>query len=152
LLSFRPIRCVLADTGFLSAILRTLVAPPATSPHTAHLLALSTLSNLVLDFAPMKRSLLELSFLPILMRLADTTPQLLAQVLWVLKNGLMHCDAPVRVQIVSVATYPRLQAWLEHPSAEVTAQAFGVLRNLLHSDAEGTIAGVKRRFSCQERL
>jgi armadillo repeat-containing protein 8 len=136
----RPIRSVLAESAFLTALLRTLAAP-LTAPPTAALLALATLCNLVLDFAPMKRALVDMGFVPVLLRVAET-PGLLQQVLWVLKNALLHCDSPVRTQIVAMMTYPRLLSWLEHPDVLVATQSFGIVRNLLHSDAEHTIAGV----------
>ncbi len=96
----------------MAALLRTLSAPacgltPAQT-NTCMSDALATLCNVTLDFAPMKRLLVDTGGVALLLRLADSHAPLLAHVLWLLKNTAMHADPHVRTQLMAATTYPRL--------------------------------------------
>eukprot|EP00741_Cyanophora_paradoxa_P005561 tig00000900_g5391.t1 len=107
--------------------------------------AAATVCNIVLDFSPMKKVVLEQGGVARLVALAsapDATLRLNA--VWALKNLSYMAESEVKGAIMAELTYGRLFRLLEDPSPPVQEQALTLLRNLAYGkrgDIEAVFEG-----------
>jgi len=105
--------------------------------------ATATLCNIVLDFSPMKKDVVEhggITKLVLLISQLPTTPDLQTlrlNALWACKNLLYQADSSVKRGLMSQLTYPALAALItDAQNVPIQEQAMNVTRNLVCGNME----------------
>ncbi|KAG6334987.1 hypothetical protein ID866_4101 [Astraeus odoratus] len=99
-------------------------------------IALSTVCNLVNEFSPLRRVMLEDGLLPRLMQLLSMDNQeIRVGVLWAIKNLLVKSILATKEMTMSHLGWSRLEGLTNDPDPDVQEQAFAILRNLTEDEA-----------------
>lgn len=126
--SVKNLRTFLVDAGLVTPLILLLDDPSTLVQKTA----CAALCNLVLDFSPMKETVLREGGVRRLVDLIGSAdPDLRYNALWALKNLLYLADTPIKTATMELITYPRLQSLANDPSLLVQEQALNLIRNLV---------------------
>ncbi|TPX31023.1 hypothetical protein SmJEL517_g05563 [Synchytrium microbalum] len=146
--SVKTLRTSLVDAGIALPLLALL----SDTSRDVQLTASATLCNLVLDFSPMKTTLLEnggVERLVEMVWLSDVALQLNA--IWALKNLLYKAELSVKKQVMKGLTWQGLERLVWHSEIGVQEQALNLLRNLA-SDRESDIDELFNGFGREKLL
>lgn len=145
--SVKNLRTTLVDAGLTAPLLKLLRDPSVRVQRTA----CATLCNMVLDFSPMKETVLKEGGVELLVSLVSSIDsELRYNALWALKNLLYMADASIKNTAMELITYDRLEAFAFDPSHPIQEQALNLIRNLV-CEKESEISEVIARFG-EDRL
>ncbi|CAH1764496.1 13336_t:CDS:10 [Entrophospora sp. SA101] len=125
--SISMLRTSLVDAGIATPLFK-LLSDESTDVQTT---ACATLCNIVLEFSPMKKIVLEQGAIEKLVELAhspDNTLRLNA--VWALKNLVYHCESEIKDAVMKALTYTKMEALISDPEVDIQEQALNLLRNL----------------------
>ncbi|KAJ9059743.1 hypothetical protein DSO57_1038293 [Entomophthora muscae] len=125
--SVRNLRTSLLDAGVAEPLFKLLDDESV----KVQISALATLCNIVLDFSPMKKHIIENGGVNRLVALVDSSNhQLRLNSVWALKNLLFHADPHDKSSVMDRLTYEKLFALMHDQEHTIQEQALGLLRNL----------------------
>ncbi|CAI2183877.1 10860_t:CDS:10, partial [Funneliformis geosporum] len=125
--SINILRTSLVDAGIATPLFK-LLSDESTDVQTT---ACATLCNLVLDFSPMKRMIMELGGIEKLVELVhspDNTLRLNA--IWALKNLVYQAESEIKEAVMKVLTYQTMENLISDQEIDIQEQALNLLRNL----------------------
>ncbi|CAG8514189.1 3858_t:CDS:10 [Funneliformis caledonium] len=125
--SINILRTSLVDAGIATPLFK-LLSDESTDVQTT---ACATLCNLVLDFSPMKRMIMELGGIEKLVELVhspDNTLRLNA--IWALKNLVYQAESEIKEAVMKVLTYQTMENLISDQETDIQEQALNLLRNL----------------------
>mmetsp|Transcript_53933 Transcript_53933/g.89750 ORF Transcript_53933/g.89750 Transcript_53933/m.89750 type:complete len:639 (+) Transcript_53933:58-1974(+) len=135
--SVKVLRTSLVDAGIALPLCKLL----EDSSTAVQIATAATVCNIVLDFSPMKKIILEnggVSKLVALTHSMDATLRL--NCLWALKNLVFHADPPTKETVMRELPFECLYQLANDPEPPVQEQALTLLRNL----ACGNVADIQR--------
>ncbi|KNE63119.1 hypothetical protein AMAG_08283 [Allomyces macrogynus ATCC 38327] len=148
--SVKSLRTVLVDEGVAEPLCELLTdANPAVLVTAA-----AAICNLVLEFAPMKDTIVHHGGIAKLVHLVDwtsptATPAEIAAVhvnaVWALKNLVYEAKLETKRAVMAALGYPRLHALMRAANATVREQALNLVRNLVHggdADVDDVVTGL----------
>ncbi|KAJ3372720.1 hypothetical protein GGF31_001745 [Allomyces arbusculus] len=148
--SVKSLRTVLVDEGVAEPLCELL-----TDTNPAVLVtAAAAICNLVLEFAPMKDTIVHHGGIAKLVHLVDWTsatasPAEISAVhvnaVWALKNLVYEAKLETKRAVMAALGYPRLHALMRAPNATVREQALNLVRNLVHggdADVDDVVTGL----------
>lgn len=126
--SVKNLRTCLVDVGLVTPLLKLLRDPSLAVKRTA----CATLCNLVLDFSPMKETVLKEGGVQCLVQLTSSNDQeLKCNALWALKNLLYLADTSIKLATMDLLTFARLEELAQDPCGAVQEQTLNLIRNLV---------------------
>eukprot|EP00158_Paraphelidium_tribonemae_P008457 Partr_v1_DN28582_c0_g1_i5_m73244 putative Armadillo repeat containing 8 len=125
--SVRNLRTSLVDAGVAMPLFH-LLSDKSTEVQT---IASATLCNIVLDFSPMKKVVLDNGGVEKLVELTSSMIQKLRlNCVWALKNLLFQADSATKKFVMDKLTFAHLLTLIEDSDIEVQEQAVNLLRNV----------------------
>ncbi|KYR00796.1 armadillo repeat-containing protein [Tieghemostelium lacteum] len=111
--------------------------------------ASATLCNLILDFSPMKQTILDNGGVKKLVDLTQSTWdfQLRLNCVWAIKNLLFMAEPSLKESVMKQFTYQKLISLLKDYEPPIVEQALSVLRNLAYKDQDQIVSD--ENFDCQ---
>ncbi|RKP20485.1 ARM repeat-containing protein, partial [Rozella allomycis CSF55] len=127
--SVKNLRTNLIDSGIAIPLLKLLNDPSL----DVQLTASATICNVVLDFSPMKKIVIENNGVEILVDLLSrvTNSTMKLNVVWALKNLLYQADSTTKQKVISILTFSRLEKLLNDEDLGIQIQSVNLLRNLV---------------------
>lgn len=126
--SVKNLRTSLVDVGIVTPLLKLLRDPSLVVKRTA----CATLCNLVLDFSPMKETVLQEGGVKCLVELTVSEDQeLKCNALWAIKNLLYLADTSIKMATMELLTFARLEELAQDPALTVQEQTLNLIRNLV---------------------
>lgn len=126
--SIKSLRTSLIDAGVAQPLIK-LLSDESTAVQTT---ASAILCNIVLDFSPMKQTVLAnggVDKLASLVSSMDSNLRLNAA--WALKNLLFQADSEVKAKVMSVLTYKTIETLMNDNESNIQEQCLNLLRNLV---------------------
>ncbi|CAG8527125.1 5191_t:CDS:10 [Ambispora leptoticha] len=128
--SVHILRTSLVDAGIAGPLFK-LLSDESTDVQT---IACATFCNMVLEFSPMKRTILELGGIEKLVELVHSPDNnIRLNAIWGLKNLICHAESDIKDSVMKILTYPMLAKLIDDPELDVQEQALNLLRNLASS-------------------
>ncbi|KAJ3038354.1 hypothetical protein HDV00_000775 [Rhizophlyctis rosea] len=125
--SVKYLRTSLVDAGIAQPLYNLLSDPSEDVQITAS----ATLCNIVLDFSPMKKKVLELGGVGRLVGLVGAMDaRLRLNAVWCLKNLLYQADSEIKKTVMGELGWEGLQSLIDDPEVGIQEQALNLLRNL----------------------
>ncbi|KAJ3304588.1 hypothetical protein HDV03_002541 [Kappamyces sp. JEL0829] len=125
--SVKNLRTSLVDAGIAQPLFNLLFDPSI----QVQIIASATLCNVVLDFSPMKRIVIERGGVQQLVKLIRSEhAELRLNAAWALKNMLFQADLDMKKGVMSHLGWPTLTLILNDREAEIQTQALNLFRNL----------------------
>eukprot|EP01135_Chromosphaera_perkinsii_P005385 Nk52_evm66s343 gene=Nk52_evmTU66s343 len=144
--SVKNLRTSLVDAGAALPLFQLL----SDSSVRVQAAASATLCNIVLDFSPMKKTVMEQGAVSKLVTLAQSMDYTLRlNSVWALKNLLFQADSAVKEHVMEKLGYDTLLGLLEDEQVNIREQALTLLRNLAYGgqeDIEKVIRGAGPRL------
>ncbi|CAG8500860.1 8803_t:CDS:10 [Paraglomus occultum] len=125
--SVNILRTSLIDAGVAGPLFK-LLSDESTDVQT---IACATLCNMVLEFAPMKKTVVEMGGIEKfveLLRSSDNALRLNA--IWALKNLVCSAESDIKESVMKILTYPTMASLIDDPEIDIQEQAITLLRNL----------------------
>jgi len=140
--SVKTLRTSLVDSGVINPLLKLLSDPDI----QVQTVACAALCNVVLDFSPMKKFVLENDGVPRLVSLVHSMDSnLRLNAIWALKNIVFSAESNIKEQIIKELGWEQLYALINDKELDIQEQAINLLRNLACTneyDIEETIKGL----------
>ncbi|XP_004345485.1 hypothetical protein CAOG_05895 [Capsaspora owczarzaki ATCC 30864] len=131
--SVKHLRSSLVDAGVAKPLLK-LLSDPSTVVQTA---ASATICNIVLDFSPMKKMVLESGGVAKLVELSfKDDHDLRLNCVWALKNILYQAELQDKNKVLSELGWSKLYRLLNDTHEDIREQALTLVRNLVHGALE----------------
>ena len=125
--SVKNLRTSLMDAGIAQPLFDLLFD----SNLQVQITACATLCNIVLDFSPMKKIVIERGGVAQLVKLVQSdSEELRLNAVWALKNMLFHSDLDTKMNVISCLGWQKLMAIVNDESEDIQTQALNVFRNL----------------------
>ncbi|KAI8926600.1 armadillo-type protein [Entophlyctis helioformis] len=125
--SVKNLRTSLMDAGIAAPLFRLLYDPSV----PVQIEASATLCNIVLDFSPMKKIVLDQGGVKRLVELIDTTERALRlNAVWALKNIIYQTDSPTKGIVMQQLGWQRLLRLIDDNEVLIQEQALNLLRNI----------------------
>jgi hypothetical protein len=135
--SVKHLRTSLVDAGVAIPLFKLLDDPSL----EVQVAASAALCNIVLDFSPMKKVVLESGALSRLVTLLDSMdPALRLNGLWALKNLAYEAELPLKEAIMKELTSETLYRLVFDTDLAIQEQALALLRNLVYKDVDTLFA------------
>jgi len=140
--SVKTLRTSLVDSGVINPLLKLLSDPDI----QVQTVACAALCNVVLDFSPMKKFVLENDGVPRLVSLVHSMDSSLRlNAIWALKNIVFKAESYIKDQIIKELGWEQLYSLINDKELDIQEQAVSLLRNMAcknEYDIEGTIKGL----------
>ncbi|KAJ3190404.1 Armadillo repeat-containing protein 8 [Gaertneriomyces sp. JEL0708] len=125
--SVKHLRTSLVDAGIPVPLIKLL----SDESDEVKVTACAALCNIVMDFSPMKKTVLEKGGLERLIEMANSMDdKLRLNAVWALKNLLYHADSGVKAKVMAQLGWTGLLRLLDDEDAGIQEQALNLLRNL----------------------
>ncbi|KAJ3285167.1 Armadillo repeat-containing protein 8 [Borealophlyctis nickersoniae] len=125
--SVKYLRTSLVDAGVAIPLFRLL----ADESDDVQITASATLCNIVLDFSPMKKTVLDNGGVERLVGLVHSEdPRLRLNAVWALKNLLYQADSEIKERVMRELSWDGLQSLINDEELGIQEQALNLLRNL----------------------
>jgi hypothetical protein len=93
--------------------------------------ACAVICNLVLDFSPMRKIIVEKNVISILAKMTNEMDHVTRlNALWAFKNLVYQAEAEVKKSVSRALTFKKLQELMEDSNVDIQAQSLNILRNL----------------------
>lgn len=125
--SVKNLRTTLIDAGIATPLFNLL------SDESIHvqIMASATFCNIVLDFSPMKKTVVENGGIEKLVGLVNSSDQnLRLNSVWGLKNLLYFAESAIKVRVMKELTWSTLVNLLDDKNVDIQVQSLTLLRNL----------------------
>jgi len=138
------LRTSLVDAGIAMPLFQ-LLSDPFIQVRKA---ACATLCNIVLEFSPMKKIVIENNGVEKLVEMTQSMdPALRLNSIWALKNLLYQADSKTKELAMKILTYERLLELMNDSETNVQEQALNLLRNLASSKGENAFKDIENIFA-----
>ncbi|GAA5918570.1 hypothetical protein JCM6882_002340 [Rhodosporidiobolus microsporus] len=118
--------------------------------------ASAAVANLLLEFSPMRTVLVEAGCIPRMCSLAikSSNPTLRLNALWAIRNATYQSSAEFKRSVLQHLTWENLASLISSPSAPISDQSLGILRNITCVTQNEAITGLsaERGELGEERL
>ncbi|CAG8492716.1 12829_t:CDS:10 [Acaulospora colombiana] len=93
--------------------------------------ACATICNIVLEFSPMKRIIIEQGGIEKLVELVQSSDNTLRlNAIWALKNLVYNAESEIKDSVMKALTYPTLETLIMDQEVDIQEKALNLLRNL----------------------
>ncbi|KAJ3272086.1 Armadillo repeat-containing protein 8 [Terramyces sp. JEL0728] len=125
--SVKTLRTSLMDAGIATPLFKLLFDTDI----NVQITATATICNIVLEFSPMKKIIIEQGGVKQLVALVQSpSHELKLNASWALKNMLFNSDLDTKKNVISHLGWGGLERLLQDPNIEIQGQALNLLRNL----------------------